>query len=65
MGGISVWNLDEVLDVLYGMRGACEGQGQFMSVARELAEYELYLEGVREVRCDYAITESEGDYIFF
>jgi hypothetical protein len=27
MGGISVWNLDEVLDILYGMRGACEGQG--------------------------------------
>jgi hypothetical protein len=36
-----------------------------MSVSRELAEYTLYLEGVQEVRCDYAITEREGDYIFF
>jgi hypothetical protein len=28
-----------------------------MSVARELAEYKLYLEGLQEVRCEYAITE--------
>jgi len=36
-----------------------------MSVDRELAEYKLYLGGVQEIRCDYAITEREGDFIFF
>jgi len=36
-----------------------------MLVARELAEYKLFLGGVQEVRCDYAITEREGDLFFF
>jgi hypothetical protein len=36
-----------------------------MSVTRELAEYKLYLGGIQKIRCDYAITEREGNYIFF
>jgi hypothetical protein len=49
----------------YGIIGACEGQGHLCRVARKLAEYKLYLGGVQEIRSDYAITEREGDFIFF
>ena len=50
--------------MVHGMLGAYIGQGQLMTVVRELARYKLDLVGVREVRWDKGGTLRARDCIF-
>ena len=51
--------------MVHGMLGACIGQGQLMTVARELVRYKLDLMCVQGVRCDTGGTVRAGDCIYF